>query len=114
MKLLDAKTLNCPDLTELRYEFDNVGYCSIGKDYNCKHVIVELVPDGKVPDYDDVVKLVHEMAGCCVSASTEERTQKIADLFFDLCKPKNVAVTTISKNATTVDYVVKVQKHAKK
>lgn len=114
MKLFDAKTLNCPDLTELRYEFDNVGYCSIGKDYNCKHVIVELIPDGKVPDYDDIVKLVHEMTGRCVSASTEERTQKIADLFFDLCKPKNVTVTTISKNATSVNYIVKVQKNAKK
>lgn len=111
MNLISRDKLNCPDLTRLRYQFDDVGYCSIGQDYNCKRITVEMVPGKGVPDYDEVTELVRRHARRCLSASTEERTQILADEFFDLFKPEYLRLTSVSRNQTLVDYTVEVEKH---
>ena len=104
--------MNCEGLTTFAYEFDSIGYCSIGKDYNLKHFVVEITPNEGVPDFDQIVELVKEM-DTCPKASTEERTQFVADTFFEICRPKKVVVTSTTKNMKDVIYTVRVEKDEK-
>lgn len=110
MRKLTIEELGCKDLKSFSYTYDDIGYCSIGDDYNSKRITITIIPNDLVPDYDDVVKFVMDSRKRLIRASTEERTQIILDRFWNELHPKMVQVKSESNNTTACIYTVVVER----